>query len=201
MDGDRRTSEIVEEPRSNGTIATVKRRSPPTLVVIDAACRVLFGSFDPAHVGRDAAPVTVRGNLREDVLNIVRELVQQCDGTADRNAMAYLDSARFARVVALDGPGGRNYALTIEHYRGHNSIERAARRFALTRRETQVLTFILEGASAPEIAAAMHIAETTVQGYHKRLLSKTRSRNRASMVATVCDWEGASTQRGEFRVR
>jgi DNA-binding CsgD family transcriptional regulator len=54
---------------------------------------------------------------------------------------------------------------------------------------------ILEGANAPETAQALQIAETTVQGYYKRLLIKTKSRNRPAMVANVLDWNGASRQR------
>jgi DNA-binding CsgD family transcriptional regulator len=50
---------------------------------------------------------------------------------------------------------------------------------------------ILEGANATETAQVLKIAETTVQGYYKRLLSKTRSRNRPAMVANVLDWAGS----------
>jgi DNA-binding CsgD family transcriptional regulator len=58
-----------------------------------------------------------------------------------------------------------------------------------------VLALLLEGASAGETASALNIAETTAQGYVKRLLSKTNSRNRPAMVATVLDWGGESRSR------
>jgi DNA-binding CsgD family transcriptional regulator len=54
---------------------------------------------------------------------------------------------------------------------------------------------ILEGASATETAETLKIAETTVQGYYKRLLSKTNSRNRPAMVANVLDWRGSRRER------
>ena len=48
---------------------------------------------------------------------------------------------------------------------------------------------------------ALKIAETTVQGYYKRLLSKTQSRNRPAMVANVLDWGGSGRQQQRDRER
>jgi DNA-binding CsgD family transcriptional regulator len=58
-----------------------------------------------------------------------------------------------------------------------------------------VLGLILEGQSAIEISQTLKIAETTVQGYYKRLLNKTQSRNRPAMVANVLDWDGSGRRR------
>jgi len=167
----------------------MSRRTLSALVVIDRQCNVL--SLTAPEINADALsqPMNARGEIRDDLHGIVRELVAQCERSSDRYAVAFIDDGHFAQVMMLEGPSGRSYALSIERFRNRDSIGRAARRYALTKRETQVLAFILEGANTPEVASAMHIAETTVQGYYKRLLSKTFSRNRPSMVAAVCDWE------------
>jgi len=52
----------------------------------------------------------------------------------------------------------------------------------------------LDGPDRCLFADALKIAETTVQGYYKRLLSKTQSRNRPAMVANVLDWGGSGRQ-------
>lgn len=91
-------------------------------------------------------------------------------------------------MVPLQGLGGPLLALTVESHRDDQVLVQARDRFSLTKRELQVLQYILDGARASEIADELHIAENTVQVYVKRLLAKTRSRNRASMVATVLNW-------------
>jgi DNA-binding CsgD family transcriptional regulator len=85
----------------------------------------------------------------------------------------------------------------LEPFRSRDTVRVAARRYALTKREHEVLMLILEGANAAEIAGALHISEHTVQGYFKRLLKKTGSRNRAAMVANVLEWSrGGPRHRG-----
>lgn len=168
-----------------------QRRSSETLVILDSKCRVLLVTADTTN--EENGPTGLHdglGNLRDDLREVAAELIARCERLCEESVIAFIDSARFARIVALDGHLGRSYVLTIEQYRERDSLARAARRFSLTTREVQVLALILEGTSASEVAAALHIAETTVQGYYKRLLQKTQSRNRPSMVATVCDWEG-----------
>ena len=53
----------------------------------------------------------------------------------------------------------------------------------LTGRETQVLHLVVEGLSAKEIALRLSIAPRTVECHIDHLRSKTRSRNRAQLVA------------------
>ena len=106
--------------------------------------------------------------------------------------MAFLDSRHYVRIAQLDGRRGQLFAVSVEYFRGDDSLTRAARKYHLTPRETDVLALILEGASAGETARALAIAENTVRGYCKRLLSKTQSRNRSAMVANVLDWQGTS---------
>jgi DNA-binding CsgD family transcriptional regulator len=60
-----------------------------------------------------------------------------------------------------------------------------------------VLAMIIEGSNAVEMARALQLAETTVQGYFKRLLIKTQSRNRPAMVANVLGWGGFGRERRE----
>jgi DNA-binding CsgD family transcriptional regulator len=184
------------EPTPPDLAVRASRRSSETLVILDSKCRVLLVTADATSVSNGPGGLLDdRGHLRDDLREVAAELIARCERLSEDSVIAFIDSARFARIVVLDGHLGRSYVFTIEQYRERDSLARAARRFSLTTREVQVLALILEGTSASEVAAALHIAETTVQGYYKRLLQKTQSRNRPSMVATVCDWEGARTQR------
>jgi DNA-binding CsgD family transcriptional regulator len=186
------SAEQRPQPESSHTerIARVARRAPTPIVLLDAHGRVLSISRGAAHSVDYESLIDADGALHENFFEVVCDLLARCERSLDHHAIAFIDEARFVRIVMLEG-AGPTYALTIECDRRRDSLARAARRFALTKRETQVLALILKGSSAHEIGAALNITETTVHGYFKRLLSKTQSRNRPSMVAAVCDWEGA----------
>jgi LuxR family transcriptional regulator of spore coat protein len=55
----------------------------------------------------------------------------------------------------------------------------------LTDRETQVLTLVAAGLSAKEVALSLQIAPCTVERHIENVRLKTRTRNRAHMVAVV----------------
>jgi DNA-binding NarL/FixJ family response regulator len=52
----------------------------------------------------------------------------------------------------------------------------------LTAREAEVLTVISDGCSNTEIAARLHISETTVKSHVNRILAKIGARDRAQAV-------------------
>ena len=63
--------------------------------------------------------------------------------------------------------------------------ERSARLRALPERERQVLVLIAAGRSNGEIAAELHLGETTVKTYVGRLLTKLHARDRVALVITA----------------
>lgn len=79
--------------------------------------------------------------------------------------------------------------LTVEAVRSRANLQAAVAEFSLTPRETQILAMILDGTSGPQMAAMLHLAESTVQTYFKKLLEKTRSTNRYGMVAKILGWQ------------
>ncbi|MGB6985908.1 MAG: helix-turn-helix transcriptional regulator [Candidatus Aquilonibacter sp.] len=91
-------------------------------------------------------------------------------------------------VSLLNGGGARRIALYIEPSRRREDLRAAARRFSLTQRQLDVLSYLLQGLTAREIADELGIAETTVGDYFKQLLSRTKARNRADMIARVLNW-------------
>ena len=57
----------------------------------------------------------------------------------------------------------------------------------LTSRELEVLILVASGASAKEIARQLHITSRTVETHINHLKLKTRSRNRAHLVAIALE--------------
>ncbi|HTV74658.1 MAG TPA: helix-turn-helix transcriptional regulator [Candidatus Acidoferrales bacterium] len=177
--GRERTEDVAHEEHS------------AVIIVVDRALNVVLEPSHPAlaYEAFENAPV-VGGRLTPEFERAVREAARDwiLGDTPHGKSTFSIPPSHVVRAQALAGSDGTFLALTIEHRRERQALARARQRFDLTPREQQVLRFILEGAQANEIAAALHIAESTVQGYFKRLLAKTRSRNRAAMVALVLDW-------------
>lgn len=97
-------------------------------------------------------------------------------------------------LVPLDTiPDADLAVLTVEALRSHATLHLAASRFALTRRELQVLALVLDGSSGPQIAQLLNLAESTIQTYFKKLLEKTGSPNRYGMIAKILGWERPPT--------
>ncbi len=174
-----------------------RRRSPrdgmQLVVVIDAACRVKYYSSGK-HDRDELERLLIDGGarLRPEIEALVTNLIGgPGSDMSDEPSVALLDSERVLRLTRLGGPDGRMYALIFGTNQNRDSLVRAAARYALTRRQCDVLALILEGDSVCEIARALCITENTVQGYVKSLLSKTRSRNRPAMVARVLEWNHA----------
>lgn len=157
----------------------------PYFVVVDSRCRIKYVTAGyPEELERLVASAL-------DSLPDVDSFLREADAIGAR-APIYsisLSDERVLRVVRIFGEDETMFVLSVEEDVNRKSLSRAVRRHQLTRRETAVLTLILDGLKAGEIARLLNISENTVQGYFKRLLAKTGSRNRASMVAKILDWE------------
>jgi DNA-binding CsgD family transcriptional regulator len=161
----------------------------PAFVVVDARCYIKCVSAADENGTRELSWLIVnRAKLQPDVEAFVKELTSN---PADQSPVriGLLSDDRVLRVVRLVGSEGTMFMLSVEEDRNRSSLLRAARRHQLTRRETEVLSLILDGCSAGEIAEMLALSEHTVQGYFKRLLLKTGARNRVSMVASMFDWD------------
>jgi DNA-binding CsgD family transcriptional regulator len=184
------TASVDSEHQRHEEVASKRQRMK--LIVLDPSRQVLFDSIDPSEHELRLLLNDDRTRLRVDVDVVVEALIEHCIRDNVRHSrIAFLDAQRFVRATRLDGRDGIMFAISVEYFRGGDSLARATRKYQLTPREIEVLAMILEGASAAETADALKIAETTVQGYYKRLLSKTGSRNRPAMVANVLDWGGS----------
>jgi DNA-binding CsgD family transcriptional regulator len=171
-------------------IEVAGKRERIKLILVDRAGKVLLDSIERDEHELRLLLSDDRRRFRGPVDHTVVDLIDFIVDRGERHSpIAFIDAQRFVRVTRLDGTETSCFAVSIEAFRGGDSLARARRKYQLTKRELDVLRLILEGASAPETARALHIAETTVQVYYKRLLSKTQSRNRPAMVANVLDWQ------------
>ena len=95
------------------------------------------------------------------------------------------------RVAPLTGTAGPKIGVLVERYRSRNPLRLAAEKFAMSSRELEVLALVLKGFGTPQIAAALDIAESTAHDHIKRMMLKTRARNRVELAAKALGWRGA----------
>jgi DNA-binding CsgD family transcriptional regulator len=95
------------------------------------------------------------------------------------------------RVAPLTGTAGPKIGVLVERYRSRNPLRLAAEKFAMSSRELEVLALVLKGFGTPQIATALDIAESTAHDHIKRMMLKTRARNRVELAAKALGWRGA----------
>jgi DNA-binding CsgD family transcriptional regulator len=95
------------------------------------------------------------------------------------------------RVAPLSGKAGPKIGVLVERYRSRNPLRHAADKFAMSSRELEVLSLVLKGFGTPQIATALDIAESTAHDHIKRMMLKTRARNRVELAAKTLGWRGA----------
>ncbi|HTD33367.1 MAG TPA: helix-turn-helix transcriptional regulator [Candidatus Elarobacter sp.] len=95
------------------------------------------------------------------------------------------------RVAPLTGSAGPKIGVLVERYRSRNPLRHAAEKFGMSSRELEVLALVLKGFGTPQIATALDIAESTAHDHIKRMMLKTRARNRVELAAKALGWRGA----------
>lgn len=95
---------------------------------------------------------------------------------------AVWDIAKGESVLASQVTGPVLEAYRTALTRGQLSAQERQGLSLVTRREMEVLSLIARGATNPEIAAEMVIAETTVKTHVSSLMSKLAARDRVALV-------------------
>jgi DNA-binding CsgD family transcriptional regulator len=160
------------------------------LVIVDARANVrhtFWNGSEGASIKRLLCDTDTA--LRAELAATVAGMIASEDASGFPSRIVLRDGGRTLRLSPLEGPEGDLFALVMEADGHAGILARCANLYKLTRRQSEVLALILDGASASDVAHALIISEYTAQGYVKSLLAKTNSRNRAAMVAKVLNWK------------
>ena len=162
------------------------RRRMPALCILRPDLSVETGSVEALELaverdGRRRLPARIEARVEAAVADWGDDPAAnapprwRCAGTATR-------CCGFFPLAAEDGP---RIAVMWEPPRREASVLRSAERYALTRREIEVLPLLADGFSSAAIAARLSIAESTVNEHVARMMQKTESANRVELVATT----------------
>lgn len=144
------------------------RRSAPVMFVVDRNCHVVLG--DPLSPNLELAVAELQWALRNG---------------AAAPLVRLLNSSYIVRVAPLRGELGEYTAVLVERFKARDHLSSGSRRYALTKREEDVLAQLIEGARTAEIAEVLGIAPSTVTLHIKSIMSKTSSRTRTEMLGRI----------------
>jgi DNA-binding CsgD family transcriptional regulator len=147
----------------------VKKRVPPRFFIIDRNLKVL--SIAPG-AGLDAI--------------IPEALVRLSDrGAMTEPALIPLDGETWLRTMPLEGAWSEATVVFVEAGEVRGSLDRAAKRYALSKREVDVLRLLLDNHSNADIARELFIAECTVGDHIKSIFRKTQSTRRTELIGKL----------------
>jgi len=176
--------------RAQGNIrewALVSKRSLPSFYIVDDAFRVINFYVDASRYEKraDCRFDASTHQLPELIAKTVRSLAarRQRERRNEQTLVALPNSSLFIRAVWLEGDPGNNIAVFVEQFKARNYVRQAAARYALSKREEEVLGFLVRGARTSEIASSLFIAPTTVIYHMNSLMEKTHSHSRTEIVA------------------
>jgi len=137
-----------------------------------------------AHIANNGRPapllsliVAEMSRLRESKERVWRQIVTTGDGGKWR-----------LEIVALSGLGGAGYSLVVltpARLPGSDEIRRRLADFQISRREAEVLAFVLRGHKACEIAGHLGITEYTVKDHLKHAYAKLGISSRGQLLSRL----------------
>ncbi len=85
----------------------------------------------------------------------------------------------------LEGPARRQIAVIVERVQPRSLAPDIAAAYGLTKRESEMMRYLLQGLSTKQIAAALGISPYTVQEHFTAIFEKTGVRSRRELVGKV----------------
>jgi DNA-binding CsgD family transcriptional regulator len=171
-------------------VDVIARRSKPRLLILDEELRIVFADwaamFTIFRVSEDPREPVQR--LPEPLYSAIKNAVTTWGALGPAETLVEPLPDVVLRVSRLSGTNQSFVAVFCESRARRDDLAHAARLFALTKREQEVLNLVLHGLRASEIAEELMIAEGTVRDYFKQLLRKTKCKNRTEMIARVLGW-------------
>ena len=164
--------EELAKSRGERALARLKRRDAPKFFIMNPNGEVEFSS-----------PNLVESELLARSKRLLAELTKPAALT--HPLYEELGADMMLRVVPLAGELGGYLAAFIED--GRNALEVASERYNLTKRESEVLGYVLKGFSSPRIAHSLFISDGTVGDHVKSIFRKTGTNSRSELVVRILE--------------
>jgi len=158
-------------PDDDPQLRAVAGRVSPALLIVDLDLRPLGWS-----------PNSQAKRIVADAGSEFKLVVANCHELHE--SMIYIvDEDTLLRIIPLETVDVACVGIQVESFRGRSSFVNAAKAYRLTKRETEILQLVIEGASNAQIAQALFIAHSTVADHLKSLMQKTQTAKRTRLIS------------------
>lgn len=158
-------------------VAITQRRESPRFVICDASMQVLCAS----------------GRIEQELpLNeVLRSLEPRCRESRTSKTVLFeaYDDETVVRIVPLVGRLFGCVAIFIDAFGHRGSVFEAAKRFGLTKRESEVLQLLLRAKTNADMARILDIAESTISDHVTSIMRKTNTSKRIELIGKVFSLE------------
>ena len=174
---------MIAEPLPKQDIDVLLKRRRPAFLLLDSSLRVESAEPEALELLAEAYGISVSsaGDVPPALIAAIRE---HCtNGDSDEPLTVPVGGL----VIHLSMLRGRDafYLISFERMAVRDHLRASTVRYAFTRREGQVLSLILHGMRANDIARELGISPMTVRDHFTNLLRKTGARNRSEMLAKL----------------
>lgn len=154
------------------------QRSRPPVILLDHELKIVAAEPYAFDLLAAAFPqqVFARTEIPVGVLRVLRDTLRSTPNFTMVMADLILHVSQLQGVQTL-------YVLSVEPKVFRDHRRRASLKFALSKREEEVLALIISGGRAADIADALSISVATVNGHFRNLMRKMGVRNRFELVA------------------
>lgn len=169
-----------------GAAAVVQTRSVPFMFILGPQQDILLHGVGSDEIdGLTRRDQTGLRELSVPLLRLVRAMIRELrrDGRGRMNA--FLDSDTVVRLTPLEGVLDGCVAVLVEKMKSRDATSRFVNRYSLTRRESEVLHYLIIGTSTREIAGELGISPSTIILHIRSLLQKTGSHTRTEMIGKL----------------
>ena len=170
-------------------LGVLHERDMPKLIILDSELNVT-GSEPGALelVYRLCGDRSEVAQLPAIVKQAIRRALDTCTSDTETAAIALPVPKLVVRATLLSGPVSQCIAVTVEQMATREHLRSAHARFRLSTREVDVLTMLVRGNTARDIANELCISQNTVKEHVKRVYGKLSVSTRAEAVARLVDW-------------
>jgi DNA-binding CsgD family transcriptional regulator len=159
--------------QSRRIIGITKRRDSPRFIICDGSMRVLFASAGLEHL-----------SSKEGGLQFLMPQSRESLVTKEAVFCAYDDETAL-RIVPLGDQLFACVAIFVDVFTRRGSVFEAAKRFGLTKRESEVLLLLISGKANSEVAERLCVAESTVGDHVKSVMRKLGASKRMELISKV----------------
>lgn len=181
------------------SLTRIHQRARPHLVLVDSDLRVVHYETAALALLEGICGAALPDRLPAAVETSVRAALSHGLDQDNQHHVSVMPAPELiVHISRVHGGGSSFLALLLEREKRRAPLTSAARRYAFTKREREVLRLIMRGMNASDIAEELSISQSTVTGYFKGLLRKTQARSRSEMVAKVLGWDDSDTAAATF---